>query len=191
LYQVSTFFLNNAKGDIYKIVKGIVWNLVIRRKKRIDRKSLSIFGKCHIDTVSSANIRLEEAGLFQIGRQFKKPNIYETEFLDVLSYFFGYSVNFLLSSASLLDLTDNINIYIDLKETRFWISHTEDNTQKGNIQENLQDNTPFMSQTLRNSIPILCPEKAKVQCIEYWNTPISEEERFAFREELKKQLGMI
>lgn len=189
LFLLSTFFLDNAKGDIYKITQAIVW-FTSKGFKRISRSAIAKFAGCHVDTVSEANMRLEESGLFQIGRKFKKANVYLTEALDVLTYFFGYSVNFLLSSASLLNSTDNINIYIDLKETRFWVYNTEQNNQKGEIQETLHENSFIPSKALRNSTPVLCPDKATVQAVEDWNTDKSEEERTAFRAEVLKQFSL-
>jgi hypothetical protein len=106
-----TFFLeNNMKGDLYEITKAITWFMAVVRAKVLSRTAIAKFANCHIDTVSSVNMRLEASGLFKIFRTFKKPNHYRTAFLSELCKIFGYCQQ---SSASLFTLNKikNINLY--------------------------------------------------------------------------------
>lgn len=130
-YNVSSFLLNNSKGDLYKVLQGLTWFQYKLGAKSISRSALARFAKCHKDTVSEINMRLEEAGIFQIERGYKQINRYRTSLLKVLAIIFGYASKCWLSSTSLLDLKlmyNHSNISMEKKNQVF---KTEQVSKKG------------------------------------------------------------
>lgn len=120
-FQVESFLLNNDRGMLYGVVKGIAWcfkSFGFQGRCKISRSLLAKIAHCHVDTVSSINMRIEEAGLVEIGREFKKINTYRTKNLWALLLIFGFVTQYPsqnLQSASLLDsnsLKINNNIYL-------------------------------------------------------------------------------
>jgi len=152
-YQLSTFMLNNSKGDIYKICQGIVWYMFVLGSKHISRSAIAKFANCHIDTVSEANMRLEAAGIFGIFREYHKPNTYHTDFLNEIAAFFGYVNKFILSTTSL---------YLDKIKSK--IRNLRKPDQNGNVLDGKLTNDgkteakfKKMLETLEIYTPVLCP----------------------------------
>lgn len=102
-FRLSSYLLENSKGDLYKVLQSITWYMFKLKAKCIARSAIARFAKCHIDTVSEINMRLEAAGIFQIERGYKKINAYQTSFLKVLAMVFDYAPKCWLSSTFLLD----------------------------------------------------------------------------------------
>ena len=151
-YQLSTFMLNNSKGDIYNICQGITWYMFILGANHISRSAIAKFANCHIDTVSEANMRLEAAGIFGIFREGRKPNTYYSEFLNEIASFFGYMNKYLQSSASLL--FDNIksNLTNTIKQQVFGLKLLE--TPK--ISNKLQEKFGKMLERIEIVPPVFC-----------------------------------
>ena len=152
------FFLSeNSKGDLYKICQGITWFVVKLGSHRIPRVALASFAGCHVDTVSSVNMRLEEAGIFSIGRALRKPNVYSSEFLHSLSVIFGYVKYYTQSSAShILNLLD-FSYSSNYKES-------DSSTEVGVIFPTREENESIPEKITKSdtksptrTAPVLCP----------------------------------
>ena len=185
------FFLSeNSKGDLYKICQGITWFVVKLGSKRIPRAALASFAGCHVDTVSSVNMRLEEAGIFSISRAIKKPNVYSSEFLHVLSVVFGYVKYYSQSSAShILNLLD-FNLSYNYKEsdssTKVGVispTREENKTISEKITKSDTKSPTRSAPVVRPSVSVLCTYKPSL------STKVNENAKFSLVETIYCESG--
>lgn len=100
-YELSSFLSENSKGDLYFVLQAITWYKIKLGFRGISRSAIARFAKCHVDTVSEINLRLEKAGIFQIERAFKVINTYRSQFWKELEAIYEYGPKCWLSSTSL------------------------------------------------------------------------------------------
>lgn len=112
--KLVAFFQENYRGDIYKTLQAYAYYIrKLFKTQRYGKISISIprsllgkFVGCHVDTISSCNLRLEEAGILSFQRAYKQVNVITCSFIHALLEFFGYLPEWLyfrLKSTSLLD----------------------------------------------------------------------------------------
>ena len=153
--HLVAFFQENYRGDMYSVMQGYAYYMskLFRVQKCgnisicIPRSLLAAFAGCHIDTVSSSNLRLEEEGLLSFRRAFKKVNEITCSSMHALLEFFGYLPEWLyfrLKSTSLSNLKDISYLYTISKSCQNREFFNQELPEKERISE-------ICSSTMQNS----------------------------------------